>query len=231
VHGECVDRVNGYTCECDEGWSGTHCDVDACASNPCVNGICTAQANGYSCACLPGWTGTNCDVDIDECASSPCVNGDCSDQTNGYSCSCAPGWTGTNCDVPVVVLDCTDAVASPGQLWPPNHQLVPVEVFDVIDPNGGAVAITFTSVFQDELVNGTGSGDTSPDAVGVGTGSLSVRSERAGNGNGRVYHIAFSATSSGGGSCTGAVSVGVPKSQGKKGGPVDGGALYNSALP
>jgi hypothetical protein len=31
---------------------------------------------------------------------------------------------------------------------------------------------------------------------------------------GRIYHIAFTATDSGGASCTGAVTVGVPKSQG-----------------
>lgn len=31
--------------------------------------------------------------------------------------------------------------------------------------------------------------------------------------------------------CTGSVTVGVPKSQGKSGGPVDPGALYDSTLP
>lgn len=232
-HGLCTDQVNGYSCSCGPGWTGANCDIDIdeCDSSPCVNGLCTNQANGYSCACLPGWTGPNCGIDIDECQSNPCVHGQCTDQVNGFSCSCEPGWTGIFCEIPIAVLDCSGAVASPGQLWPPNHQLVPVEVLDVIDPSGGAVAITFTSVFQDEPVNGTGSGDTSPDAVGVGTGSLAVRAERAGNGDGRVYHIAFSATSSSGGSCTGAVTVGVPKSQGKKGAPVDGGALYDSTLP
>ena len=27
VHGECEDRVDGFTCHCDAGWTGKHCDV------------------------------------------------------------------------------------------------------------------------------------------------------------------------------------------------------------
>jgi hypothetical protein len=27
INGECVDKVNGYTCVCDAGWTGTLCDV------------------------------------------------------------------------------------------------------------------------------------------------------------------------------------------------------------
>lgn len=233
-HGACVSTEGEAQCECEEGYTGTFCDVDIdeCESNPCLNGLCMDQVNAYSCSCLPGWTGTNCEIDIDECLSEPCVNGDCTDQVNGYSCSCYPGWTGRTCEVPVVTLDCSDAVADPGQLWPPNHQLVPIGVIDVIDPNNGTVTVTVTGVFQDEPVNGTGSGDTSPDATGVGTANVAVRAERAGNGDGRVYHITFSATStSGSGSCTGEVTVGVPKSQDKKGGPVDGGALHDSTQP
>jgi hypothetical protein len=46
-----------------------------------------------------------------------------------------------------------------------------------------------------------------------------------------VYHLAFTATNSTGGTCTGAVTVGVPHDQGHNGGPVDQGALYNSTLP
>ncbi len=219
---------------CPPGFTGTNCqiDIDECASEPCVSGVCVDKVNAYQCSCFPGFTGENCQIDIDECESNPCINGSCTDLVNAYSCSCDPGWTDPNCGTKIVALDCSGAVASPGELWPPNHQLVPISVLDVIDPSGGTVTITFTSVFQDELVGGTGSGDTSPDATGVGTANVSVRSERAGNGDGRVYHISFTATStSGSGSCTGAVTVGVPKSQGKKGGPVDGGALYDSTKP
>jgi hypothetical protein len=70
-----------------------------------------------------------------------------------------------------------------------------------------------------------------PDGTGVGTSTPSVRAQRDGGGDGRVYHISFTATNAGGGSCTGAVTVGVPHDQGPNGGPVDEGALYDSTQP
>jgi YVTN family beta-propeller protein len=127
--------------------------------------------------------------------------------------------------------DCSHATASPNLLWPPNHLLVPIQILGVTNPGGGAVTISVTSIFQDEPVHSPGSGNTGPDGTGVGTATPSVRAERDGGGDGRVYHIAFTATNGGGGSCTGAVTVGVPKSQGHKGGPVDEGPLYDSTLP
>ena len=135
---------------------------------------------------------------------------------------------------PVVITppppDCANATASPNLLWPPNHEFVSIQISGIVNPAPGAVTITVTSIFQDEPVQSSGSGNTSPDATGVGTGSPSVRAERDGGNDGRVYHIAFTATGASG-SCTGTVTVGVPKSQGNNGGPVDQGALYNSTLP
>jgi hypothetical protein len=126
--------------------------------------------------------------------------------------------------------DCSAAVASPGLLWPPNHKLVPIEISGITNPGGGPVTISVTSIFQDEPVQSPGSGNTAPDGAGVGTSTPSVRPEREGGGNGRVYHITFTATNATGGTCTGAVKVGVPKSQGH-GAPIDGGPLYDSTLP
>ena len=90
--------------------------------------------------------------------------------------------------------------------------------------------ITIDSIFQDEPVNGTGDGDTAPDGEGVGTPTALVRAERDGGGNGRYYHISFSATDVAGNSCTGVVLVSVPKSQGKNGEAVDDGPLYDSTV-
>jgi hypothetical protein len=135
---------------------------------------------------------------------------------------------------PVVITppppDCANATASPNLLWPPNHEFVSIQISGIVNPAPGAVTITVTSIFQDEPVHSSGSGNTSPDATGVGTGSPSVRAERDGGNDGRVYHVAFTATGASG-SCTGTVTVGIPKSQGNNGGPVDQGALYNSTLP
>ncbi len=127
--------------------------------------------------------------------------------------------------------DCSDASASPSSLWPPNHQFVPVQVIGVTDPDGDPVTITVNSIFQDEPVLSPGSGNTSPDGTGVGTSTAQLRAEREGAGNGRVYHVAFTADDGNGGTCTGEVLVGVPKSQGAKAGPVDDGALYDSTAP
>jgi hypothetical protein len=55
-----------------------------------------------------------------------------------------------------------------------------------------------------------------------------VRSERSGNGNGRVYRIAYTASDGKGGNCSGSVTVGVPHDQGKGRKPVDSGGSYNS---
>jgi len=135
---------------------------------------------------------------------------------------------------PVVITplpDCANATASPNLLWPPNHEFVSIQISGIVNPTPGAVTITVTSIFQDEPVQSSGSGNTSPDATGVGTGSPSVRAERDGGGDGRVYHLAFTATNSTGGTCTGTVTVGVPHDQGHKGGPVDQGALFNSTQP
>jgi hypothetical protein len=69
-----------------------------------------------------------------------------------------------------------------------------------------------------------------PDGRGIGTDIVEIRAERAGTkkvpGNGRVYHIGFSAADGHGGSCSGEVRVGVPHD--KKDTPVDNGALYDS---
>jgi hypothetical protein len=110
--------------------------------------------------------------------------------------------------------DCTGGRPSVASLWPPNHQLVPISVNGVTDPDGDPVSITITNILQDEPTNTTGDGDTCPDAQGTGTSTASVRAERAQNGDGRVYHVRFSAADGRGGTCAGEVTVCVPPNQG-----------------
>jgi hypothetical protein len=125
---------------------------------------------------------------------------------------------------------CDLALPSLNFLWPPNHGLHQVAITNVTDPNAESVTITITGVSQDEPVNGLGDGDTSPDAVIQGAGVL-LRAERAGAGNGRVYQVTFTADDGQGGTCTGTVRVGVPKSMKPGQGPVDDGQLYDSIQP
>ena len=121
-------------------------------------------------------------------------------------------------------------VATPSTplIWPPNHQLVPIAINGVTDPDGDGVTIRIDSIFQDEPTNDAGDGNTPVDGFGIGTSLAQIRAERSGRGNGRVYRIGFTATDSIGASCSGAVGVAVPHNQ--KRAPVDGGALYDSTV-
>ncbi len=129
--------------------------------------------------------------------------------------------------------DCSAAVASTDTIWPPNHKFVTISVLGATDPDGDGVTITIEGIFQDEPVDALGDGRFAPDGAGVGSSTAYVRAERSGTnkvaGNGRVYHIGFSADDSNGGACTGEVLVGVPHD--KHAAPIDDGALYDSTLP
>jgi hypothetical protein len=130
--------------------------------------------------------------------------------------------------------ECSTAAADPAELWPPNHKFVAINVVGVTDPDGDPVTITIDSIWQDEPVNGAADGNTSPDGQGVGTGTAEVRAERAGDpkvpGNGRVYHIGFTADD-GQDQCSGEVLVGVPHDQGNGNPAVDDGPLFDSTVP
>jgi CSLREA domain-containing protein len=139
--------------------------------------------------------------------------------------------------------DCSTAKSSYGDwIWPPNNNVfVPVQVINVVDPvEGDPVTITITGVYQDEPVNG----DFFPDAELVdsnGDGNIDtakLRAERDGSGDGRVYHIYFTATDSGGASCSNQpppmkskIRVGVSGNQGGGLDPIDQGPLYDSTIP
>jgi hypothetical protein len=105
---------------------------------------------------------------------------------------------------------CSAARANPAELLSPNHRLVPIEIYGVTDPDGDPVTIAITNVTQDEPLSGRGDGNTCPDAV-IRESQASVRAERSGNDNDRVYVISFTATDDEGASCAGTVSVCVPR--------------------
>ena len=109
-------------------------------------------------------------------------------------------------------------------MWPPSHNLVAVSINGVSDPNNNAT-ITVTSITQDEVTNGLGDGDTAVDATINANGTVFLRAERSGKGNGRVYHVHFTASDIEG-SSSGVVTVCVPHS--KKSVAIDGGELYDS---
>jgi hypothetical protein len=109
-------------------------------------------------------------------------------------------------------------------LWPPNHAFVSVGITGVSDPNNNAT-ITITGVTQDEPTNGLGDGDTAIDAVINSDGTVLLRAERAGNGDGRVYRVTFTASDPEG-SVSGVVVVTVPHSPKKP--AIDNGHVFDS---
>ncbi len=109
-------------------------------------------------------------------------------------------------------------------LWPPSHQLVAVGIVGVTDANN-SVTITITGVTQDEPTNGLGDGDTGVDAIINPDGTVLLRAERDGRGDGRVYRISFTASDLEG-SSSGVVTVTVPHSPQKP--ALDSGGSFNS---
>jgi hypothetical protein len=127
---------------------------------------------------------------------------------------------------------CREASPSISEIWPPNHKMVDIDILGVTDPDGDPVTITITGIYQDEPLDTAGDGSFVPDGNGVGTSKAQVRAERSGTkkvpGDGRVYHIAFTAVDDQGGECAGEVTVCVPHDQGMGSVCVDGGPLYDS---
>lgn len=124
--------------------------------------------------------------------------------------------------------NCSGAAPSVARIWPPNHKMVPVSIQGVTDPDGDPVSIQISQVRQDEPTNGSGDGNTCPDAQGLGGATASVRAERSGQGNGRVYTLSFTATDDQGATCQGSVKVCVPHSS--QGTCVDNGPQFDSTV-
>ena len=101
--------------------------------------------------------------------------------------------------------DVSNAYPSIEYLWPPNHKFVDVTIEGVTDPDDDEVTITMLSITSDEPT-----AKHAPDAYGVGTSTATLRAERLGTGNGRVYEITFAASDGRGGETIGTVTVYVP---------------------
>jgi hypothetical protein len=110
---------------------------------------------------------------------------------------------------------CSAVTPSVADLWPPDHTLRLIVLGGATDPDHDTLTYAITSVRQDEPTNGTGDGDTAIDAFNAGPGAVWLRAERSGNGDGRVYTIAFTVSDGKGGTCAGTTQVTVAKSAAK----------------
>lgn len=111
--------------------------------------------------------------------------------------------------------DCSQAVSSiPNDcLWPPNHKHHNVSILGITDPDGDPISIIIDAVTSDEATAtelGAGGMTHAPDAIIAGDGTVYLRAERSGNGDGRVYQISGTADDGNMGQCTFEIEVQVP---------------------
>ena len=103
----------------------------------------------------------------------------------------------------------TSIIASPSNLWPPNHKMVAVTVAvtaqDAVDAAPVSRIVTVTS---NQPINGPGDGNTAPDWEITGPLTLNLRAERAGRAN-RLYRIEVVTKDFSGNSTTSTVVVSV----------------------
>ncbi|MDX1613864.1 MAG: ExeM/NucH family extracellular endonuclease [Candidatus Promineifilaceae bacterium] len=105
-----------------------------------------------------------------------------------------------------------DVVMTPDLLWPPNHQYINVSpIIDVADNFDTDVTVTLLSVTSNEPDNGLGDGDTENDIVILGDGTVDLRAERSGTGDGRIYTFTYEAVDDCGNSTMATAEVVVPK--------------------
>lgn len=120
------------------------------------------------------------------------------------------------------------------ELWPPNHKWTDVGLdvvaTDTCDGAPPSISIGVTSDEHPATAPGSGGPNHCPDAI-VGTdGSVQLRAERSGAGDGRVYSINVTATDSCGNVAACSTQVGVPHHPGPGGGPIDSGQLYDAEV-
>ena len=135
---------------------------------------------------------------------------------SGNSASCVSSVTVADTSGPVI-SSLTNSFAT---IWPPNHnRMVSLDLSVSVTDGcvGGpipAAACRITNITSDEAINALGDGNTDPDwTFGPGlTGT--VRAERAGNGDGRVYTITVVCTdANGNNSAPATTTVAVPHNQ------------------
>lgn len=107
-----------------------------------------------------------------------------------------------------------DVSVSPDTLWPPNHKMIPIQATVIATDNCPGVSFELMSITSDEPDNGIADGNTVNDIqnadIGTPDTEFDLRSERAGNQDGRTYTIVYSASDNGNNSTDDSATVDVP---------------------
>ncbi len=129
----------------------------------------------------------------------------------GNTSTCTFNVTVEEAEPPVI----SQATASPNELWPPNHKWRSVAIhIDAESECDGELTQRIVAVTSNESDNGNGDGNTSPDWIISGNGSVQLRAERSGTGSGRVYTVHYEIEDDFGNLMEGTVDVVVPHDRG-----------------
>jgi uncharacterized repeat protein (TIGR01451 family) len=159
-----------------------------------------------------------------------------------YSATDAAGNTGTATQTVTVIDNTVPTITLNGQahsMWPPNHKYQNFTVSNFVtsasdncDPTVSLSKVVIEKVTSDEIENGNGDGNTTNDIViSADCKSVQLRSEREGDGNGRVYTITFRVRDASGNTTRATATVVVPHNPGET--AVDSGVHYtvNGSCP
>jgi hypothetical protein len=220
VVGDILNQTAPFTpFDLDDNLSGIDSgDVTWSASEPCDGWTVDIDADNVVNVSAPDGATEPCTITFT--ATTSCCGREASDSDDATF-------------IPNQPPDVADAHPSIDCLWPPNHKFVDITILGVTDPDGDLVSITITGITSDEptaSIKGAGGDKHAPDADGVGTDTASLRAERSGTGNGRVYEITFVASDGKGGETEGSVTVCVPHDYRGKCtcGNIDDGQIYDA---
>jgi hypothetical protein len=109
-----IERIDGYSCECSEEYTGDNCEqLLLCSENPCENNstcIDHIENKDFECQCQNGYMGRNCEIQVpctffeQDCLNGAgCVNMEVVNDEGflvdfDMECVCKPGFTGEFCE-------------------------------------------------------------------------------------------------------------------------------------
>jgi len=131
--------------------------------------------------------------------------------TQGASDSCLATVTVEDTTLPQLAV-----VLTPDALWPPNHHMVAITATVTSSDNCATPTVALTSLTSNEVDDDPGKDDgrtTGDIQPGVDDFHFSLRAERAGAGNGRIYTVVYTATDGSGNATSEAGFVVVPHDQ------------------
>jgi hypothetical protein len=196
-----LDGLTSNTCTVRFYDSGCQCDTDppvvTCPDPITVDrtDVCGTPASNPQ---LEEWWSS---LSITDCDSDPTVAHDApacfplGTTTVNWMVTDAAGNVGM-CSSAVTVEDIAPPVCDVDLnrdcLWPPNHKMA--DIFATVTGTGGCCSsstLSLMSVTSNEPDNGVGDGNTTGDIVIVSDTHIRLRSERSGQGDGRVYTLTF----------------------------------------